>query len=130
MVELDKQADVLLHARELFAKEPDWISFYREILGLSGIVRRHYPTQEALREFEQTPAYAEIHEMLTRLRMQTIDPNAIDEETRVITVRIPQCLHDALKVEAHQHQTSMNKLCISKLMQVIDGSFVPSDLRR
>ena len=128
MVELDKQADVLQNARELFETNPDWIKFYRQILGLSGIVRRHYPNPESLAEFEQTPAYAEIQEMLTRLRMQVVDPKAISEKTRVITVRLPQCLHDALKAEAYQHQTSMNKLCISKLMQIIDASFVPSEL--
>ncbi len=128
MPETERQIDVLHHAQELFARNPDWITFYREVLGLSGVVRRRYRTPEALARFEQTPAYAEIHEMLTRLRMQTIDPKVVDEQTRVITVRLPKCLHDALKAEAHQHQTSMNKLCISKLMQIIDTNFVPSDV--
>lgn len=128
MIELDREAEVLRHAQELYAKHPDWITFYREVLGLSGIVRRRYRSPEALAEFEQTPAYAEIHEMLTHLRMQGIDPKLAEEQTRVITVRLPKCLHDALKAEAHQHQTSMNKLCISKLIQIIDSNFVPSDL--
>lgn len=128
MIHLDKQADTLNFARHLFDRNPGWITFYREVLGLTGVVRRHYPTPEALSEFEQTGAYAEIHAMLTELRRQVVDPKKVDEGTRVITVRLPQCLHDALKAEAHEHQTSMNKLCISKLMQIIDGSFVPSDV--
>jgi predicted HicB family RNase H-like nuclease len=45
----------------------------------------------------------------------------------VITVRLPQSLHEALKDEAHAHRTSMNQLCISKLLQFIDGDFVPND---
>ena len=54
---------------------------------------------------------------------------ALDEEepTRVITVRLPKSLHEALRVEAHEHQTSMNKLCISKLLQFIDGDKVPTE---
>jgi predicted HicB family RNase H-like nuclease len=130
VVEVDRENDVLRFAQDLFEKNPDWITFYREVLGLSGIVRRRYRTPASLAEFEQTPAYTEIQEMLTRLRMQAIDPLTVDEATRVITVRLPKCLHDALKAEAHQHQTSMNKLCISKLLQIIDGNFVPSDVGR
>jgi predicted HicB family RNase H-like nuclease len=127
MVEVDKQQDVLSQARDIFAASPDWITFYREILGLRGVVRRYHPTPESLSEFEQTEVYAEIQEMLTRLRERAIGPAKVEEPTRVITVRLPKCLHDALKREAHEHQTSMNKLCISKLLQIIDGSYVPSD---
>ena len=60
--------------------------------------------------------------MLARLRQRSnarVDNH--QEPTRVITVRMPQSLHEALQAEAHAHQTSMNKLCITKLLQVIDG---------
>jgi hypothetical protein len=39
------------------------------------------------------------------------------ESIRVITVRLPASLHEALKDEAHQRKVSMNKLCINKLVQ-------------
>lgn len=39
------------------------------------------------------------------------------EATAVITVRLPVSVHAALKSEAHRHETSLNKLCISKLLQ-------------
>ena len=42
------------------------------------------------------------------------------EPTRVITVRLPKSLHEALRAEAHDHKTSMNKLCIAKLLQVLE----------
>ena len=72
-------------------------------------------------------AYQEIQQMLTKLREQ--GPVATDpaEPTRVITVRLPKSLHEALRAEAHEHRTSMNKLCISKLLQFIDGQMVPSE---
>jgi predicted HicB family RNase H-like nuclease len=46
------------------------------------------------------------------------------EKTRVITVRLPESLHTSLQHEAAQLNTSMNKLCISKLLQVIDKQLV------
>ena len=45
----------------------------------------------------------------------------------MITVRLPKSLHEALRDEAHEHRTSMNKLCISKLLQFIDSEQVPTE---
>jgi predicted HicB family RNase H-like nuclease len=45
----------------------------------------------------------------------------------VITVRLPKSLHESLRAEAHDRRTSMNKLCISKLLQVVDGDLVPAE---
>lgn len=112
-------------AESLFSQKPDWVSFYREILGLRGIVRRNCPTLESLAEFEQTEAYQEIQQMLTSLRRQGPPIKDDAEPTRVITVRLPKSLHEALQVEAHEHHTSMNKLCISKLLQFLDKQMAP-----
>jgi hypothetical protein len=38
----------------------------------------------------------------------------------MITVRLPKSLHEALQAEAHVHRVSMNRLCITKLLQVVD----------
>ena len=65
--------------------------------------------------------------MLTRLRERSSDNEIQQEATKVITVRLPKSLHDALKAEAHDHRTSMNRLCISKLLQFIDTQLVPTD---
>ena len=35
-------------------------------------------------------------------------------------------MHEALRIEAYEHHTSMNKLCISKLLQFIDTENVPT----
>ncbi len=63
--------------------------------------------------------------MLTELRKQP-PPKEKAEETKVITVRIPQSLHEFLRIEAYEHHTTMNKLCISKLVQFIDTENVPT----
>lgn len=146
-------ADVLHSAQELYAQNPDWVTFYREVLALDGMVRRRFPSRQAQAVFEQTEAYAEIQQMLSRLRERSREkprdnkeptsegatvgvpevtaPEGTEgdgsEPVKVITVRIPKSLHEALKAEAHEHQTSMNKLCISKLLQFIDNSLVPAE---
>jgi predicted HicB family RNase H-like nuclease len=126
--ETQSQKVVQQKAYELFSKSPDWVTFYRNILGLHGIVRQHFTNKEALAQFEQTDSYAAIQQMLTKLREQTsIDPPEPPEPTRVITVRLPKSVHEALRVEAHEHCTSMNKLCISKLVQFIDDELVPEE---
>src|SRR5450830_1775407 len=110
MIVSEMESDVKQLADQLCAQEPDWVMFYREVLGLNGMVRQAYPTRDALAAFEQTEAYQDILRMLTKLREQ--GPTAINtaEPTRMITVRLPKSMHEALRVEAHEHRTSMNKL--------------------
>ncbi|MCG2683453.1 MAG: toxin-antitoxin system HicB family antitoxin [Planctomycetales bacterium] len=127
MITCEKKAEVKRVSEDLLAQGPDWVTFYREILGLHGVVRHTFPTREAFAAFEQSEDNKDILQMLAKLRRQ--GPAALDENepTRVITVRLPKSLHEALRAEAHDHRTSMNKLCISKLLQFIDGESVPAD---
>jgi predicted HicB family RNase H-like nuclease len=128
MITAEKQMEVKRLAQELYSRGLDWISFYREILGSHGVVRHTFPTRDALAEFKQTEAYQEIQEMLARLREQGPLAEDPDDPTRVITVRLPKSMHDTLRVEAHEHHTSMNKLCISKLLQFIESARVPTEI--
>jgi len=127
MITTEKQAEVRRFAERLFEQTPDWVTFYREILGMHGIVRRMYPDIEALAAFEQTEAYGEIQRMLTQLRRRGPLAPCEEEPTCVITVRLPKSVHEALRAEAYDHRTSMNKLCISKLLQFVDNEMVPTD---
>jgi len=110
---------------EAYSRHTDWINFFREVLGTDGIVRKMFSTAEELAAFEKTAEYDAIQQMLTKLRERSGD-SAENEPTRVITVRLPKSLHESLKSEAHMHQTSMNQLCISKLLQLIDKELVPN----
>jgi predicted HicB family RNase H-like nuclease len=115
-------------AQQLYSRPVDWVTFYREILGVNGIIRQTYSHPEALARFEASPQYAEIQHMLAKLRENsTTKDGSGTEPTRVITVRLPKSLHEALRTEAHEKRTSMNKLCISKLLQVIDRELVPTE---
>lgn len=126
----DKKQQARRMASEKYRSEPDWVKFYRQVLGVDGIIDRLFPTFDDRCKFEQTPEYAEIQQMLARLRERNRIQKQADEATRVITVRLPESLHQSLRHEAHNLKTSMNKLCISKLLQVVADDLVPSDFQR
>lgn len=115
-----REQEVLRVAQELFRQKPTWLAFFREVFGLEGVAKRLFPTAQEMTAFEQTAEYAEIQAMIDQLRQER--PGTEDDAedtTRVITVRLPKSLHESLKDEAKQRNTSMNKLCIAKLLKVI-----------
>ena len=116
--------DVYRVASHLYETTPDWVTFFREVLGVGGLIRRTYSDPAALALFEQSNEYQHIQQMLAKLRERPA-PADPGEPTRVITVRLPQSLHESLQAEAYEKHTSMNKLCISKLLQVVDNELIP-----
>jgi predicted HicB family RNase H-like nuclease len=128
MLSIELEAGVRQAAEQLLTQETDWVTFYREILGPQGVVRHTFPTRDTLAAFERSGTYQEVLQMLNRLREYGPMPLEDAEPTRVITVRLPRSIHEALRVEAHEHRTSMNKLCISKLLQFVDAENVPGEL--
>ncbi len=111
---------ILEVAERLFAANPDWIIFFREIMGLDGIVRRTFQTPDSLMRFECSAEYARIREMLDALRQKQHEKTPVREVQRVVTVRMPMSLHETLKAEAQKMNVSINKLCISKLLKLLD----------
>jgi len=127
--EAQKAQAVCQAARSMYDQGCDWVTFFREVLGLNGVVRRTFTTPEAMARFEQSEEFEKIQHMLAKLRerSQAKQNTANFEPTRVITVRLPKSLHESLRAEAHEKRTSMNKLCISKLLQFIDDDLVPTE---
>lgn len=115
-----KSAEVLQAVSDLYHRVPDWISFHREVLGEGGLVRRLYPRAEDLARFELSPEYRQVLRLVAQFREKGPSAAESREPTRVITVRMPESLHESLKNEATQKQTSVNKLCITKLLMVLD----------
>ncbi|HOA51791.1 MAG: hypothetical protein WBH86_02655 [Thermogutta sp.] len=112
-------------AERLAAEGVGWTTFFRELLGPEGLVRQLFPTPQQLSEFERTDTYQKVQEILAKLRRLQEGRSAPDEPLTVITIRVPRSLHEALAEEAHALKTSINRLCISKLAQLIDTRFVP-----
>ena len=125
--EENQESKVYRVAAELYRQDPDWVTFFREVLGVEGVVRRVFTNPNDLARFEQTREYAEIQQMVAKLRERASEPADAREPTRVITVRLPKSLHESLRTEAHERKTSMNKLCISKLLQMVDEGLIPND---
>lgn len=122
-----RESQALRLASEMFRQQPDWVTFFREVLGVDGAVRKIFPNTGDLLAFEQTGEYAEIQQMVAKLREKSREPLDDREPTRVITVRLPKSLHESLRNEAHERKTSMNKLCISKLLQMVEEGLIPTD---
>ena len=123
-------AQVLEVATELFGVAPTWTAFYRETVGVDGVVRALFTDAAEMREYECSDAHGKVLEMLTALRSRDLpdcDPN---EPQRMITVRIPKSLHDSICKEANDLQVSVNKLCITRLIQRVDRSLIPSSTQK
>jgi predicted HicB family RNase H-like nuclease len=123
----DKCMEVFEKANALYTASPDWATYFKQVMGVEGIIRKSFPIPQDLEAFEKSDQYQEIQEMLAKLREKAVVEMPDQEPTKVITVRLPKCLHESLRSEAHERKTSMNKLCISKLLQIIDGKLVPAD---
>ena len=123
---MEKQLEAYRRASQVFEKSPDWAEFFKEVLGVDGIVRRLYPTSQELAEFEKTKEYADIQAMLVKLREKNLNKSPESEPIRVITVRLPKSMQDALNREADERKTSVNQLCISKLLQWVEDGLIPT----
>jgi hypothetical protein len=117
--------EVLRLAQVAFAQTGTWVVFYREMLGANGVVRQLYSTPEEMRYFEDSSDFAELQEMVAAMRSQDASKGDATEPERMITIRLPKSLHDALRIESEEMNLSINKLCISKLLQRIESRFIP-----
>lgn len=120
-----RPAEVLRVAVETFSMTDSWVIFYRAILGPKGAARQLFTDGPQMRYWESTHEFAEVLEMLTALRSTDEYKSDGIERQRMITIRIPVSLHEALALESAEHETSVNKLAISKLLVGLDERFVP-----
>lgn len=118
---------VLAAARQLAERDLDWVTFFREVLGVDGLARKAFPTFDELTDFEKSEEYQAIQHIIVKLREKKGAADSDSEPTRVITVRLPKSMHEYLRTEAHDLRTSMNKLCISKLLQVVEQDMIPAE---
>lgn len=122
----EKRRAAMEAAHQLFMMGPDWLTFFRRTMGIDGTVRRLFPTQEEFVAFERTEEYNQIQQMVAALRALKKNPSQTAEPTRVITVRLPKSVHEALRAEANDHDISMNWLCIAKLLQAFQDDNLPT----
>jgi predicted HicB family RNase H-like nuclease len=119
---------LLAEAGSIYRESTDWVEFFRAVFGADGLIQRSFPEVKSRRSFENSPQYQKMQAMLAELRRQPPSANAPRNAEQVVTLRLPQSVHRTLRLEADERHTSLNKLCISKLLQSIDDSLVPTDI--
>lgn len=112
-------------ANDLFGNAPTWICFYRELLGGSGLVHTLFDNATDFGNFLRTEQYHQIQMMLTALRSRDLPENDPNDPQRMITVRLPKSLHEAMCEEAGRLNISVNRLCISRMLQLLDPKMIP-----
>lgn len=117
-------------ANDLFGHAPTWVCFFREVLADGGLARKLFSTIEEYEQFMSTSHYDQIQQMLTGLRSRDLPENDPNDPQRMITVRLPKSLHKALCDEARRLNISVNKLCISRLLQILDPKMIPETVSK
>lgn len=112
-------------AEAAFAQTGSWVVFFREILGPEGVIRTLFTTPEERERFQSTEQYCQLQEMLAAIRSQDNSKGDANEPERMITIRLPKSLHETLAAESEDANLSINKLCITKLIQSVNSRFVP-----
>jgi predicted HicB family RNase H-like nuclease len=125
-----RPATALRLAQEAFVQTGYWVAFYRAILSAKGVVAKLFPSRAEQRHFQGSTEFAEIYKILTALREQDNEKSSAVEPLRTLTIRIPESLHEKLAMEATDLETSVNKLCISKLLLPAPAEFVPKEVRQ
>ncbi|MFN3189523.1 MAG: hypothetical protein ACE361_03285 [Aureliella sp.] len=112
-------------ANDLFGNAPTWVCFYRELLGGAGLVHTLFDNHADFGAFLRTEQYHQIQMMLTALRSRDLPENDPNDPQRMITVRLPKSLHEAMCEEAGRLNISVNRLCISRMLQLLDPKMIP-----
>jgi hypothetical protein len=112
-------------ANDLFANAPTWICFYRELMGGNGMLHLLFDNNKDFGAFLRTDQYHQVQLMLTALRSRDLPENDPNDPQRMITVRLPKSLHEAMCDEAVRLNISVNRLCISRMLQLLDPEMIP-----
>ena len=112
-------------ANDLFGNAPTWVCFYRELMGTRGLILTLFPDDEDFGKFLRSEQYHQIQLMLTALRSRDLPENDPNDPQRMITVRLPKSLHEAMCEEAGRLNISVNRLCISRMLQLLDPKMIP-----
>ncbi len=120
-----RAAEIMQAAETQFADSGCWVAFYREMLGPAGLVNKTFPTPDEHELFCRGKQFAELQEMVAALRSHEMAKGDMTEPEKMITIRLPQSLHQALTEEGELLNLSINKLCITKLLQRTESRFTP-----
>lgn len=102
-------------AKKISETVTNWVEFHRVV---HDQIYKTYPDIMSRLAYQKTKDYKGILALVAELRGRPRQSEE-KENIRVITVRMPKSLHETLVMEAHDQRTSLNQLCITKLLQGI-----------
>lgn len=117
-------------ATELFGLAPSWVAFFRATMARGGLVSKLFVTPEERKEYWCSSEHHQVLEMLTALRSRDLPECEAGEPSRMITIRIPKCLHEFICDEANEMEMSVNKLCISRILMQVDPTLLPQSAQK
>jgi hypothetical protein len=109
---------------------PSWVAFFRATMARGGLVSKLFVTPEERKDYWCSPEHHQILEMLTALRSRDLPECEAGEPSRMITIRIPKCLHEFICDEANELEMSVNKLCISRILMQVDTTLLPQSAQK
>ena len=102
---------MIVQLRELYAKSPHSSDFlalaFKSVSALN---------PEEYKQFKASPEYHEIMGMLHILRATDRQKKRNQDDGAVIMVRLPKEAHLALLEQAKSYNTTLNKLCVDRLL--------------
>jgi hypothetical protein len=113
-------------AKRLYEARPNWVTFYHGVFGVVGLLYHYFPDPADRAVIERTDEYRSLFQALQRIRGERPQSGDASPAERVITVRVPRSMHQTLLAEAKERGVSLNKLCVSKLLQTIGPDQVPN----
>lgn len=117
--------EVLQIAESFYEQKPNWVIFFREILGVDGAIHKAFDSDTTA--FRAMDEYGRIKEMLADLKRGTTEAEEIREEERfVLTIRLPKSLHKSIKQESKERKLSMNAIVIARCLVDTDESLLPN----
>ena len=121
---------LLNEATAIFLKCDNWLDYFRQVLDFDGIIYEEFKLPSDRCQFWETRQGWIIQRQLAKLFAQYEHARAVavDEPTRVITVRLPKSMHHWLKDDAHDSHVSLNQFCIAKLLRICPPVLLPTPL--
>lgn len=113
MAELLKKAQI-----DVLQTAPSWIEHYISYAS-------HVMMEDSGLPFNEVAVRPEYEEILRiNANLRRFQARKVDARASVITVRIPREIYESLRSEAHSRKTSLNQLCVSKLLRGIHSNLV------
>ena len=117
--------EVVERAIEIIESCTTWAEAHGKVFGVDGYLGRLFDDRTTQCRFRDSFEYRVILESLAELRARDTNKSTATQPMRILTIRLPQSVHQAMAAEADSMRVSINQLGISKLLVEIDPRLVP-----